>query len=167
MSMRTHRLSAAAFAAILLTASACASSTDGSGASSDTPAPATSTTAPSTTGAGSATPGPTASETPSTGASGTLPADLRTRPEVAAAISDAASRANVAPEAVLIAAWSPVTWNDGSLGCPQKGMVYTQALVDGELLMLRVEQTLFQYHAGSGGAFTYCAAPDASYSVTS
>lgn len=67
---------------------------------------------------------------------------------------------------VLVAAWSPVTWNDGSLGCPQKGMDYTQALVDGELLMLRVEQALFQYHSARGGPFTYCANPDASYTVT-
>jgi acyl-CoA synthetase (AMP-forming)/AMP-acid ligase II len=59
-----------------------------------------------------------------------------------------------------------VEWSDGSLGCPQKGMDYTQALVDGELLMLRVEQALFQYHSARGGPFTYCAAPDASYTVT-
>lgn len=117
-----------------------------------------------------ATVSPTASATASTGTGGTdgtLPADLRTRPEVAAAIADTAARAKVSPEQVLIAAWSPVTWNDGSLGCPQEGMAYTQALVDGELLMLRVEQSLFQYHSGSGGPFAYCAEPDASYTVTS
>ena len=79
---------------------------------------------------------------------------------------DTAQRAQVDPEQVLVAAWSPVTWNDGSLGCPQKDMLYTQALVDGELLMLRVEQALFQYHSARGGPFTYCAAPDASYTVT-
>ena len=32
-----------------------------------------------------------------------------------------------------------MTWTDGSLGCPQKGMSYTQALVEGELLLLRVD----------------------------
>ncbi len=85
---------------------------------------------------------------------------------MAAAIADTAQRAQVDPEQVLVAAWSPVTWNDGSLGCPQKDMLYTQALVDGELLMLRVEQALFQYHSARGGPFTYCATPDASYTVT-
>ena len=158
--MRTLHRTAALLAAVVLTATACASGDDDPAAS----------TSPSPTDGGTATagptPGPTASAPPSTGA-GTLPADIRTRPEVAAAIADTATRANVPPEQVVVAAWSPVTWNDGSLGCPQKGMVYTQALVEGELLMLRVEQALFQYHSARGGPFTYCAAPDASYSVTS
>ena len=158
--MRPLHRTAALLATVVLTATACASGDDVPAASTS-PSPADSATA--TAGP---TAGPTASTSPSTGA-GTLPDDLRTRPEVAAAIADTASRANVDPDEVLIAAWSPVTWNDGSLGCPQKGMAYTQVLVDGELLMLRVDQALFQYHSGRGGPFTYCANPDASYSVTS
>ena len=75
------------------------------------------------------------------------------------------SREGVAPDEVVIAAWTPVTWNDGSLGCPEKGMAYTQALVDGELLLLRVGTGLFQYHAGRGGSFAYCADPSATYTV--
>jgi hypothetical protein len=66
---------------------------------------------------------------------------------------------------VVIAAWSPVTWSDGSIGCPQKGMSYTQATVPGELLMLRVDSALFQYHARTGGSFAYCANPSAGYTV--
>ncbi|HSF97862.1 MAG TPA: hypothetical protein VLA55_04135 [Ornithinibacter sp.] len=158
--MSTPHRTAALLAAVVLTAAACASGGD-TPAASTSPSPADSGTV--TAGP---TAGPTASAPASPGTGGALPADLRTRPEVAAAIADTASRANVAPDEVLIAAWSPVTWNDGSLGCPQKGMVYTQALVEGELLMLRVEQSLFQYHSARGGPFTYCAAPDASYSIT-
>ena len=41
------------------------------------------------------------------------------------------------------------------------------ALVDGELLLLRVGTGLFQYHAAEGGPFAYCANPSASYSVDS
>ena len=78
---------------------------------------------------------------------------------MAAAIADAAERAKVDPAEVVIAAWSPVTLNDGSLGCPKKGMGYTQALVEGELLLLRVDTALFQYHARTGGPFAYCANP--------
>jgi hypothetical protein len=66
---------------------------------------------------------------------------------------------------VVIAAWSPVTWNDGSLGCPKKGMSYTQALVEGELLLLRTETGLFQYNAKTRGPFAYCATPSAGYTV--
>ena len=58
-----------------------------------------------------------------------------------------------------------MTWNDGSLGCPTKGMSYTQALVEGELLMLRTDTGLFQYHASAGGPFAYCADPIANYTV--
>ena len=151
---------AAALVTALVATGGCAAPTQESPDATTSPNPA------STTPAASTTPGPTASESPSPGAGGTLPADIRTRPEVAAAIADTAQRAQVDPDQVLVAAWSPVTWNDGSLGCPQKGMDYTQALVDGELLMLRVEQALFQYHSARGGPFTYCAAPDASYTVT-
>ena len=58
-----------------------------------------------------------------------------------------------------------MTWSDGSLGCPQEGMAYTQALVDGELLLLRVGTGLFQYHGGEGGSLSYCANPSATYTV--
>jgi hypothetical protein len=100
---------------------------------------------------------------PATGAA--LPADLRERPAVATALADAATRQNVTTEQVKIAAWSPVTWNDGSIGCPEPGTVYTQATVDGELLLLRVDMTLLAYHAGADGVFSFCADPEGTYSV--
>jgi hypothetical protein len=155
--MRTPLRLTVALAVVLLTASGCGEAGDDTGSSA---------TAGASTPAGPApSPSDTASPTPSTG--GTLPADLRTRPAVAAAIADTADREGVDPSKVVIAAWTPVTWTDGSLGCPQKGMSYTQALVEGELLMLRVDTGLFQYHAPAGGAFAYCASPSAAYSVSS
>ena len=142
---------------LLLTTTACALSSDGPDATS-TPAPAATTSDPSATGG-------TASDAPSPAASAALPDDLRTRPTVVAAIADTAAREDVTPDEVVIAAWSPVTWTDGSLGCPRKDMSYTQALVEGELLILRVGAGLFQYHARSGGSFAYCASPSSGYSV--
>lgn len=155
--MRTLHRTAALLAAVVLTATACASGDDVPAASTS-PSPADSGTATA-----APTAGPTASAVPSPGG-GALPDDLRTRPEVAAAIEDAASRQGVAPEQVSVVAWSPVTWTDGSLGCPQKGMAYTQALVAGELLVLGVDQAQLQYHSGRGGPFAYCASPSAGYS---
>jgi hypothetical protein len=149
---------ATVLAAVLLTG-ACAFSGD---ATPSRPAPGASPPVP---GATSAPGGGTASPTAPAGGGATLPGDLRTRPAVAAAITDAAERAQVRPDEVVIAAWSPVTWNDGSIGCPAKGMSYTQATVPGELLMLRVDSALFQYHARSGGSFAYCATPSAGYTV--
>ena len=78
---------------------------------------------------------------------------------MAAAIADTAKREKVRPDQVVIAAWSQVTWNDGSLGCPAKGKSYTQALVEGELLLLQTDTGLFQYNAPKGGPFAYCATP--------
>jgi hypothetical protein len=109
-------------------------------------------------------PGPEESEG-GTGSSAELPADLRGRPEVARAIADAASRQDVPEARVAVAAWTPVTWNSGSLGCPQPGRAYTQALVDGWLLLLRVDTALLAYHAGPDGAFGYCAEPDGTFTV--
>lgn len=162
--MRPYLRLAAVLAAVLVGPGACAGlSSDGSGPTPPTTPPTTSSTAgPGASGAASATPSTGSSAGPSAG----LPEGLRTRPAVVAAIADTARRKGVAPEQVVIAGWSPVTWNDGSLGCPKKGMSYTQALVEGELLILRVDGGLFQYHARTGGPFTYCATPSADYSVS-
>ncbi len=147
----------------LLAGSGCAASSDGPADGASPSAPSTTATATATTT--TTTTSPTASPTATTGGGVTLPDDLRTRPAVVAALADAAGRQGVAPEQVLIARWSPVTWNDGSIGCPEKGRAYTQALVDGELLVLRVGTGLLQYHAATDRPFTYCASPTAGYVV--
>ena len=49
------------------------------------------------------------------------------------------------------------TWNDGSLGCPQPGELYTQALVDGFQVLLEVDGEEFDYRVGSGTAVHLCA----------
>jgi hypothetical protein len=43
-----------------------------------------------------------------------------------------------------------VTWPDGSLGCPQPGMSYTQALVDGYRIVLSDGETEYAYHGAVG-----------------
>lgn len=81
------------------------------------------------------------------------------RPEVQAAIADLAEREGVDVAEVTVAGWAKVTWRDGSLGCPQPGTMYTQALVPGEQLVLSVDDRLFSYHAAVGKPFSYCASP--------
>ena len=46
-------------------------------------------------------------------------------------IDKAAELAKVALEQLVIVRAEPVVWNDGSLGCPEPGMMYTQALLNG------------------------------------
>ena len=123
--MRTSIRLAVVLTVVLLAASACAFSSEGPEPSPTPPPPSTTPAtppAPSTSPTDSGTASPT---TPG-GTGAALPEDVRTRPTVAAAIDDTASREGVTADQVVVAAWSPVTWTDGSLGCPQEGMSYTQ-----------------------------------------
>jgi hypothetical protein len=54
----------------------------------------------------------------------------------------------------------PVTWSDGALGCPEPGMMYTQALVDGYRIILETgdgERVFF--HGEDGQPPFRCDAP--------
>jgi hypothetical protein len=84
---------------------------------------------------------------------------VQERPEVQAAIADLAKRIEVDRAAVSVAGYADVTWSDGSIGCPQPGTMYTEALVPGHQLILQSEGRLFSYHAAQGKAFGYCAKP--------
>lgn len=50
----------------------------------------------------------------------------------------------------------PMTWNDGSLGCPLPGQMYTQALVEGFQVVLEVDGEEFDYRIGSGTDVRLC-----------
>lgn len=62
--------------------------------------------------------------------------------------ADLANRFDVEESSVQVAVAEFVTWSDGSLGCPQPGMFYTQALVDGSRVVLEHGGRFFAYHAG-------------------
>jgi len=49
-----------------------------------------------------------------------------------------------------------VTWNDGSLGCPEPGQAYTQAIVDGYQVVLEVGGERYDYRVGSGASVKLC-----------
>lgn len=50
-----------------------------------------------------------------------------------------------------------VTWNDGSLGCPQPGLFYTQALVDGYWVVLIHGDETYDYRSAMDAEFRVCA----------
>jgi len=83
---------------------------------------------------------------------GEVPADImaRVRAELAAKIGDAAA----ASATVEVSA--AVTWPDGSLGCPQPGMMYTQMVVEGYQVVLAVGTTKYDYRIGLGGTPSLC-----------
>ncbi|WP_122262715.1 hypothetical protein [Ornithinimicrobium cerasi] len=90
---------------------------------------------------------------------GPVPDQVVDRADVQAAVAAEAQRRGVDVSAVSVAGFAEVTWTDGSLGCPQPGMMYTQALVPGHQLILEVDGQLASYHAAQGRDFAYCASP--------
>jgi len=75
------------------------------------------------------------------------------------AIQDLSGRLGIQYGEIKFVSKKNVTWPDGSLGCPQKGMMYTQALVPGTLIILRVDDVEYEYHSGDGRAPFYCESP--------
>ena len=49
-----------------------------------------------------------------------------------------------------------VIWPDGSLGCPEPGVMYTQAQVSGYWVVLRAGDRQFDYRASEKGQFRPC-----------
>ena len=80
------------------------------------------------------------------------PQGLTLEDAVKAARADAAQRTGLAPEALELISAEAVTWSDGSLGCPQPGRLYTQALVPGSRVRLRGPAGEMDYHASTQGA---------------
>lgn len=81
----------------------------------------------------------------------TLPADLLVR-----LVGDLAARTGSDPSAITLIGAEAVIWNDGSLGCPQPGMVYPQALIEGYRVILRAGDRDYDYRVGKGGSFVLC-----------
>ena len=70
-------------------------------------------------------------------------------PIVAPARVDLAERLGVEPHEIEVVMAERVTWPDGSLGCPEPGVSYTQALVEGSKVVLGHAERVYLYHAGT------------------
>lgn len=70
--------------------------------------------------------------------------------ELRRAIVDLAGHLGVAVSEVKVVDAHAETWRDGSLGCPQAGVTYTQATVDGYQLTLAVGEVTYHYHGVDG-----------------
>lgn len=105
---------------------------------------------------GPASSGPSAgpSDVPSNGAGGAL--ELPPNDILQPVLADAAAQAGVQPADVVVVSAEAVQWSDGSLGCPQPGMMYTQALVDGFQIVVRAGTTELDYRVRGPGSFRIC-----------
>jgi hypothetical protein len=74
-------------------------------------------------------------------------------------LADAAERAGIDVEALEVARAEAVVWNDGSLGCPEPDMLYTQALVDGYHVVVVADDVELDYRATANGTFRLCENP--------
>jgi hypothetical protein len=74
-------------------------------------------------------------------------------------VADASRRAGVPADQLEVVTADAVTFNDGSLGCPQPGMFYTQALVEGYHVVVQGPERAFDYRAAQRGGFRLCENP--------
>ena len=79
--------------------------------------------------------------------------------QVAVAMTDLVDRLGIDAASIEVVSVEEVTWPDGSIGCPQPGMRYTQALVNGSRIVLRTGGADYQYNSGGGREPFYCANP--------
>ena len=75
---------------------------------------------------------------------------------MASLLVDAATRAGVPENAIEVVRAEATTWNDGSLGCPEPGMSYTMALVDGYHVVLEADGEELDYRVSGNGGFRLC-----------
>jgi len=71
-------------------------------------------------------------------------------------LKEAAKLTNVPREQLVIVRAEPVVWNDGSLGCPEPGMMYTQALVNGYWVVIEAGGQKYDFRVGRGSTFRLC-----------
>ena len=149
--------------AVLLVLGACtATSPDGSASDPEpslTPGPSASSPFPTLTPLPTATAKPTPTLAP--GVPTLPPGGMLSDGEAPASVladitADVVERAGVEESAITVVRSQAVTWSDGSLGCPQPGMNYTQALVDGYWVVLEAEGVAYDYRATARGSFTLC-----------
>lgn len=91
----------------------------------------------------------------------TIPVQPSLRTVVDAVLADAATRSGRPVEELEVISAESVTWSDGSLGCPQPGMMYTQALVPGYRILVQAGDQRYDYHGSVRGGFALCPAGQA------
>jgi hypothetical protein len=73
-----------------------------------------------------------------------------------AIIADLAARLGSDPGAFEVIKAESVVWGDGSLGCPEPGMMYTEALVNGYWVVIKADGQAYDYRASQKGYFRLC-----------
>jgi hypothetical protein len=76
---------------------------------------------------------------------------------MAVVLADAAKRTGVAASRIKVLSAEKVTWRDGSMGCPEPGGFYPQALVPGFRIRLMAGGDTLDYHTDARrGQIVFC-----------
>ena len=75
-----------------------------------------------------------------------------------AILRDATERSGLGLDDLVVTRAEAMTFSDGSLDCPEPGMAYTQALVDGYQVEIGAGGETLDYRVGAGGSFRLCEA---------
>ena len=84
------------------------------------------------------------------------PADTLGDAVLAQIVADAAALTGVNEVDVTVVSAKPVTWTDGSLGCPKPGVMYTQAIVSGFRVIVQAGDRRLDYRVGRSGQAKRC-----------
>jgi hypothetical protein len=76
-----------------------------------------------------------------------------------AVVDDMLARSGGDRSAIEVVKSEAVEWSDGSLGCPQPDMMYTQAIVPGYHVILALGDETYDYRLSDRGAFVLCENP--------
>jgi hypothetical protein len=73
-------------------------------------------------------------------------------------LNEASALAKVPREQLSIVRAESVVWSDGSLGCREPGMMYTQALINGFWVVINAGGKTYDFRVDAGGRFHLCPA---------
>lgn len=144
--MSTYRMASITLAAVTITVTACAQQLGGQPSTEPSPdATRSSFTVPSVHAVPRGSGG---------NVTGEVPEDV-----LADILAAAAAEAGVDPSMIEVVVAEEVTWSDGSLGCPEPGMSYTQAMVPGYRVVVDADGEELNFHASQSGGFQICDNP--------
>lgn len=72
------------------------------------------------------------------------------------AMMDLAQQLSVSTNQISFIQAISATWSDSSLGCPQPGMTYSQAVTPGYLIQLQADDRIYEFHTDVDQHVVFC-----------
>ena len=70
--------------------------------------------------------------------------------------SDLSERMDFEADEIEVVSVENVNWSNGSLGCPEQGMMYIQAITPGYLIVLEADGQEYEYHTNTSSLVKLC-----------